>query len=114
MRTNRPDWTKEREEKKLRALAEIGEHLEVMGNTLGTSVNSARSKMVNLGIYNDYQLARIERLESDLKEAKDGFVKTKKRAVKSNPAVSGKLNPDGIDDKKLKKSWSRAESNGWT
>ena len=106
VRTNRPDWTEEREEN-LRALAEIGEHLEVMGNALGTSVNSARSKMVNLGIYNDYQLARIERLESDLKEAKDGFVKTKKRAIKSNPAVSGKLNLDAIDDKKLKKSLSR-------
>lgn len=106
VRTNRPDWTKEREEK-LRALAECGEHLEVMGNALGTSINSARSKMVNLGIYSDYQLARIERLESDLKEAKDGFVKTKKRAVKSNPAVSGKLNLDAIDDKKLKKSLSQ-------
>ena len=89
VRTNRPDWTKEREEK-LRALAEIGEHLEVMGNALGTSVNSARSKMVNLGIYNDYQLARIERLESDLKEARDGFVKTKKRAVKSTPGLVAK------------------------
>jgi len=106
VRTNRPDWTKEREEK-LRALAEIGEHLEVMGNALGTSVNSARSKMVNLGIYNDYQLARIERLESDLKEARDGFVKTKKRAVKSTPGVSGKINLDAIDDKTLKKSLSR-------
>ncbi len=105
-RENRPEWNSNRVEK-LRVLAEAGEHLEVMGNELEASVNSARSKMVNLGIYNDYQLARIERLESDLKEAKDGFVKTKKRAVKSNPAVNGKLNLDAIDDKKLKKSLSQ-------
>lgn len=104
-RENRPEWNAERVEK-LRVLAEAGEHLEVMGNELGTSVNSARSKMVNLGIYNDYQSARIGRLESDLKEAKDGFVKTKKRAAKPNPAVGGKLNLDAIDDKKLKKSLS--------
>ena len=61
-RENRPEWNAERVDK-LRTLAEAGEHLEVMGNELGTSVNSARSKMVNLGIHNDYQLARIERLE---------------------------------------------------
>ena len=102
-RENRPEWNAERVEK-LRALAEAGEHLEVMGNELGASVNSARSKMVNLGIYNDYQLARIDRLESDLEDAKDGFVKTKKRAAKSNPAARGKINVDAIDDKKLKKS----------
>ena len=105
-RENRPEWNAERVEK-LRTLAEVGEHLEVMGNELGASVNSARSKMVNLGIYNDYQLARIDRLESDLQDAKDGFVKTKKRAAKSNPAARGKINVDAIDDKKLKKSLSQ-------
>lgn len=104
-RENRPEWNAERVDK-LRTLAEAGEHLEVMGNELGTSVNSARSKMVNLGIYNDYQLARIERLELDLADARDGFVKTKKRSAKSNSGTRKKINLDAIDDKRLKKSLS--------
>lgn len=104
-RENRPEWNSERVDK-LRTLADAGEHLEVMGNELGTSVHSARSKMVNLGIYNNYQLARIERLELDLAEARDGFVKTKKRSVKSNSGTRKQINLDAIDDKKLKKSLS--------
>lgn len=105
-RENRPEWNNERVDK-LRTLAEAGEHLEVMGNELGTSVNSARSKMVNLGIYNDYQLARIERLELDLAEALDGFIKTKKRSTKSHSGTRKKINLEAIDDKKLKKSLSQ-------
>jgi len=105
-RENSPQWNPERVEK-LRTLAKEGEHLEVMANELGASTNSARSKMVNLRIYNDYQLARIDRLETDLKEARESFVKTKKRAVKTNPSVNRRISFESIDDKKLGQSLSK-------
>ena len=102
-RHSRPEWTDYLTEE-LRSLALEGEHLEIIANKLGTSPGSARAKMVNLNIYSDYQLARIERLDADAHEAKAGFTRTKKRTAK---AVSGELaskrsaSTHLIDDKKL-------------
>ena len=82
-----------------------------MANQLGVSPNSARAKMVNLGIYNDYQIARVERLETDLDKAKAAFVTTKKRskkAVSPNTSIRG-FSVDEIDDKKLKHSLKSLE-----
>ena len=55
-RHSNPEWSKPRSDE-LETLAKEGEHLEVIANQIGVSPNSARAKMVNLGIYNDYQLA---------------------------------------------------------
>ena len=102
-RYSRPEWTDHLAEE-LRSLAVEGEHLEIIANKLGISPGSARAKLVNLNIYNDYQLAHIERLEADTLQAKDGFTKTKKRTAKS---ISGELGSKRsasthlIDDKKL-------------
>jgi len=102
-RYSRPEWTDHLAEE-LRSLAVEGEHLEIIANKLGISPGSARAKLVNLNIYNDYQLAHIERLEADTLQAKDGFAKTKKRTAKS---ISGELGSKRsasthlIDDKKL-------------
>ena len=102
-RYSRPEWTDHLAEE-LRSLAVEGEHLEIIANKLGISPASARAKLVNLNIYNDYQLAHIERLEADTLQAKDGFTKTKKRSAKS---ISGELGSKRststhlIDDKKL-------------
>ena len=52
-RHSSPEWSKTLCDE-LETLAKEGEHLEVMANQLGVSPNSARAKMVNLGIYNDY------------------------------------------------------------
>ena len=81
-RHSSPEWSKTLCDE-LETLAKEGEHLEVMANQLGVSPNSARAKMVNLGIYNDYQIARVERLETDLDKAKAAFVTTKKRSAKA-------------------------------
>ena len=102
-RYSRPEWT-DQLAKELRSLAVEGEHLEIIANKLGISPGSARAKLVNLNIYNDYQLAHIERLEADALQAKDGFTKTKKRTAKS---ISGDLGSKRsastrlIDEKKL-------------
>ena len=102
-RYSRPEWTDHLAEE-LRSLAVEGEHLEIIANKLGISPGSARAKLVNLNIYNDYQLAHIERLEADTLQAKDGFTKTKKRTAKS---ISGELGSKRsasthlIDNKKL-------------
>ena len=102
-RYSRPEWTDHLAEE-LRSLAVEGEHLEIIANKLGISPGSARAKLVNLNIYNDYQLAHIERLEADTLQAKDGFTKTKKRTAKS---ISGELGSKRsasthlINDKKL-------------
>ena len=102
-RYSRPEWT-DQLAKELRSLALEGEHLEIIANKLGISPGSARAKLVNLNVYNDYQLAHIERLEADTLQAKDGFTKTKKRTAKS---ISGELGSKRsasthlIDDKKL-------------
>lgn len=105
-RYSRPEWTDHLAEE-LRSLAVEGEHLEIIANKLGISPGSARAKLVNLNIYNDYQLAHIERLEADTLQAKDGFAKTKKRTAKS---ISGELGSKQsaathlIDDKKLSRA----------
>ena len=102
-RYSRPEWT-DQLARELRSLALEGEHLEIIANKLGISPGSARAKLVNLNVYNDYQLAHIERLEADTLQAKDGFTKTKKRTAKS---ISGELGSKRsasthlIDDKKL-------------
>lgn len=109
-RHSSPEWSKTLCDE-LETLAKEGEHLEVMANQLGVSPNSARSKMVNLGIYNDYQIARVERLETDLDKAKAAFVTTKKRsarAVSPNTSIRG-FSVDEIDDKKLKHSLKSLE-----
>lgn len=102
-RFSRPEWTDQLTEG-LRSLSVEGEHLEIIANTLGTSPGSARAKMVNLNIYSDYQLARIERLEADAREAKKAFSTTKKRAAKAiSGQIGGKQNttPNLIDDRQL-------------
>lgn len=105
-RFSRPEWTDQLTED-LRSLAVEGEHLEIIANKLETSPGSARAKMVNLNIYSDYQLARIERLEADAQEAKKAFSTTKKRAAK---AISGQLvskqntTSNLIDDKQLSRA----------
>ena len=102
-RFSRPEWTDQLTEG-LRSLSVEGEHLEIIANKLGTSPGSARAKMVNLNIYSDYQLARVERLEGDVQEAKKAFSTTKKRTAKAiSGQPSGKQNttPNLIDDKKL-------------
>jgi len=109
-RHSNPEWSKPRSDE-LETLAKEGEHLEVMANQLGVSPNSARAKMVNLGIYNDYQIARVERLETDLDKAKAAFVTTKKRSAKAvspNTSIRG-FSVDEIDDKKLKHSLKSLE-----
>ena len=102
-RYSRPEWTDHLAEE-LRSLAVEGEHLEIIANKLGISPGSARAKLVNLNIYNDYQLAHIERLEADTLQAKDGFTKTKKRTAKSisgEPGSKRSASTHLIDDKKL-------------
>lgn len=102
-RFSRPEWTDQLTEG-LRSLSVEGEHLEIIANKLGTSPGSARAKMVNLNIYSDYQLARIERLEADAREAKKAFSTTKKRAAKAiSGQIGGKQNttPNLIDDRQL-------------
>jgi len=109
-RHSSPEWSKTLCEE-LETLAKEGEHLEVMANQLGVSPNSARAKMVNLGIYNDYQIARVERLETDLDKATAAFVTTKKRSAKAvspNTSIRG-FSVDEIDDKKLKHSLKSLE-----
>ena len=109
-RHSNPEWSKPRSDE-LETLAKEGEHLEVIANQIGVSPNSARAKMVNLGIYNDYQLARVERLETDLYKAKAAFVTTKKRsarAVSPNTSTRG-FSIEDIDDKKLKHSLKSLE-----
>jgi len=109
-RHSNPEWSKPRSDE-LETLAKEGEHLEVIANQIGVSPNSARAKMVNLGIYNDYQLARVERLETDLDKAKAAFVTTKKRsarAVSPNTSTRG-FSIEDIDDKKLKHSLKSLE-----
>ena len=109
-RHSNPEWSKPRSDE-LETLAKEGEHLEVIANQIGVSPNSARAKMVNLGIYNDYQLARVERLETDLDKAKAAFVTTKKRsarAVSPNKSTRG-FSIEDIDDKKLKHSLKSLE-----
>ena len=109
-RHSNPEWSKPRSDE-LETLAKEGEHLEVIANQIGVSPNSARAKMVNLGIYSDYQLARVERLETDLDKAKAAFVTTKKRsarAVSPNTSTRG-FSIEDIDDKKLKHSLKSLE-----
>ena len=76
--TNR--WTKTRTEKLL-ALAEKGESLEALAIAMETSVNAVRGKLVSFGHYDTYQLARLERMETDLSEQRSKFADRKRRAV---------------------------------
>ena len=105
-RHSRPEWTDELSDE-LQALANEGEHLELIGNKLRVTPGSARAKLVNLGTYNDYQLARIERLEAESQQAKESFTKTKKRSAKSSSLSTNKRANNvlvAIDDKTLKRA----------
>ena len=73
-------WTKTRTEKLL-ALAEKGESLESLAIELDTSVNAVRGKLVSFGHYDAYQLARLERMETDLSEERSKFATRKRRAI---------------------------------
>ena len=82
-------WTKTRTEKLL-ALAEKGESLESLAIELDTSVNAVRGKLVSFGNYDTYQVARLERMESDLAEERAKFANRKRRAT------SGYAEPNGL------------------
>lgn len=81
-------WTKTRTEKLL-ALAEKGESLESLAIALDTSVNAVRGKLVSFGHYDTYQVARLERMESDLAEERTKFANRKRRLT------SGYAEPEG-------------------
>lgn len=83
-------WTKTRTEKLL-TLAEKGESLEALAIAMGTSVNAVRGKLVSFGHYDNYQLARLERMEADLSEQRSKFANRKRRMVSSKVSTDSPM-----------------------
>ena len=82
-------WTKKRTEKLL-VLAEKGDSLEALAIAMNATVNAVRGKLVSFGHYDQYQLARLERMEADLSEQRSKFANRKRRLT------AGKDQQDGL------------------
>ena len=105
-------WTKTRTEKLL-ALAEKGESLESLAIELDTSVNAVRGKLVSFGHYDTYQVARLERLESDLAEERAKFANRKRRLTPgyAEPnALSKTVILPHLDKRRLNRSLKKLDS----
>ena len=105
-------WTKKRTERLL-ALAEKGESLEALAIAMGTSVNAVRGKLVSFGHYDNYQLARLERMEADLAEQRSKFASRKRRMVSSqassDPPMSVPVSLPYLDKRKLNRALKKLD-----
>lgn len=105
-------WTKKRTERLL-ALAEKGESLEALAIAMGTSVNAVRGKLVSFGHYENYQLARLERMEADLAEQRSKFASRKRRMVSSQESsdspMSVPVSLPYLDKRKLNRALKKLD-----
>ena len=105
-------WTKTRTEKLL-ALAERGESLEALAIAMGTSVNAVRGKLVSFGHYDNYQLARLERMEADLADQRSKFANRKRRIANSKTAsespMSVPVDLPYLDKRKLNRALKKLD-----
>ena len=105
-------WTKTRTEKLL-ALAEKGESLEALAIAMGTSVNAVRGKLVSFGHYDNYQLARLERMEADLADQRSKFANRKRRIANSKTAsespMSVPVDLPYLDKRKLNRALKKLD-----
>jgi len=81
---------------------------------MGTSVNAVRGKLVSFGHYDNYQLARLERMEADLAEQRSKFARRKRRMVSpqesSDSPMSVPVSLPYLDKRKLNRALKKLDS----
>jgi SpoVK/Ycf46/Vps4 family AAA+-type ATPase len=105
-------WTKKKTERLLN-LAELGESLEMIAVEMGVTVSAVRGKLVSSHHYDNYQVARLDRMERDLTEQRQKYATRRKKMVagfpQSTPLSKGVVLAN-IDKKKLNRSLKKLDS----
>ncbi len=102
-------WGKRRTEELL-TMAGQGESLYVIATELSASIESVRGKLVSEKTYDNYQLARVDRLERDLEQARKQAMGGRKGAsVDEGGPQKASQRPLAIDNVALKRAISKLD-----